>query len=576
MWNTKIKNKINNIINTLELRLKKIIENIEKNIHKARQTHVDAIVWYFSIALVATLILIFNMNEYMKYISVKYSIRPYVETSYAYQDNNEIEEIEPLNSALEISDIKITVESEENIIYNQTGSEIKTEINDSDNWKMTSWWWNTDSFNKMEETIKNIINQIPTINNKIEIIPQKSEIIEKINEPVKKSETTKTIVEQKIMINKAIESKKEQDKTTENQVIKVEPKITQTKSIEKQAKIEQKNEPVKIVEQKLEPIKIINESNDTLSISINDDIGNELNKLNNGIFNSFKIKILKNNNLVLENWIWYTYVYTKFHWFWKWVIPSESDLNDWWINKETTVLLLWDNNWAMFATNYKKVKLISNYIISNISNKQAFLNELVDEKKYLQEDTDSLFTQLKTETINITKWANNSQKIQKIYDYILKNINYSKVFDVNNKYIFSWIYTYKNNDGICTGYAKLDLYMLSFAWVDNAKVIKWNVIDAPNFPNIWHAWIQIWSNYYDPTFDDPIWNTSAKTYDEYSYFWLPKDLFYTNRFNYWDLPWELKNADLQTRKNYVINELSKLQSKYSNNNYNLLKSIAVN
>lgn len=576
MWNTKIKNKINNLISSLEHRLNKIIKIFEKNIHKARQTHVDALVWYFSIALVATLILILNMNEYMKYVSVKYSIRPYIETSYAYQDNNKIEETEPLNSALEISDIKITVESEKNEINNQTGSDTKTEMNDSDNWKMTSWWWNTDSFNKMEKTIKNIINQIPTVNNKKEIIPQKSEIIEKINKPVKKAETTKTIVEQKIMINKAIESKKEQDKTTENQVIKVDPKITQTKSIEKQAKIEQKNEPVKIVEQKLEPVKIINESNDNLSISINNNIENELNKLNAWIFRSFKIKILKNNNLVLENWVWYTYVYTKYHWFWKWIIPSENDLIDWWLDKETTVLLLWDSNWVMFATNYKKVKLISNYIISGISNKQAFLNELVDEKKYLQEDTDSLFTKLKTDSLSITNWANNSQKIQKIYDYILKNINYSKVFDINNKYIFSWIYTYKNNDGICTGYAKLYLYMLSFAWVDNAKVIKWNVIDAPNFPNIWHAWVQIWLNYYDPTFDDPIWNTSAKSSDEYNYFWLPKDLFYTNRFNYWDLPWDLKNADLQTRKNYVINELSKLQSKYSSSNYNLLKSIAVN
>ncbi|MDP3380428.1 MAG: hypothetical protein Q8S84_02570 [bacterium] len=91
----------------------------------------------------------------------------------------------------------------------------------------------------------------------------------------------------------------------------------------------------------------------------------------------------------------------------------------------------------MFITDYKKVKLVSDYIISDISNKQAFLNELADEKKYLTEDTDSILIKLKNDTINLTSSVNNSQKIQKIYDYILKNVSYSKVFNVNNRYIFS-------------------------------------------------------------------------------------------------------------------------------------------
>ena len=39
-----------------------------------------------------------------------------------------------------------------------------------------------------------------------------------------------------------------------------------------------------------------------------------------------------------------------------------------------------------------------------------------------------------------------SQKIAKIYDYILRNTNYSAVFSIDNKAIFSGIYTYKNKD----------------------------------------------------------------------------------------------------------------------------------
>jgi hypothetical protein len=54
------------------------------------------------------------------------------------------------------------------------------------------------------------------------------------------------------------------------------------------------------------------------------------------------------------------------------------------------------------VNDYKKVKLISDYIISDISNKKQFLIELIDDKKYLYEDTDSIFLSLKKDTLKIT------------------------------------------------------------------------------------------------------------------------------------------------------------------------------
>jgi hypothetical protein len=72
-----------------------------------------------------------------------------------------------------------------------------------------------------------------------------------------------------------------------------------------------------------------------------------------------------------------------------------------------------------FVTDYKKVKLINNSIINNITNKESFLHELIDDKKYLHNDTDKELKDLKQITINLTKGLSDGQKISKIYGYIL-------------------------------------------------------------------------------------------------------------------------------------------------------------
>lgn len=311
-------------------------------------------------------------------------------------------------------------------------------------------------------------------------------------------------------------------------------------------------------------------NNTSLSTSLDKEVTTLLNKLNNKIYNSFEKKVLKNNNMFLENWVWYTYTYTQYKGLWKWTVLSKNDLKNAWINTSTTILLL-DNDWVLFVTDYKKVKLISDSIISWITNKQEFLRQLADDKKSLNTDTDKLFLELKTETLKLTKWLSESEKILKIYGYILKNISYSKTFSTDNKKIFSWISTYENKDWICLGYSKLDLYMLSFAWVSNVEVKTWYVLDSPVFPDIGHAWIKIWDKYYDPTYDDPIWTTKTKTYNQYKYFGLPKDLFYTNKYDFWTLPSYLETKSLKDRKNLINDNLSKISSKYENKNYILLK-----
>ena len=320
---------------------------------------------------------------------------------------------------------------------------------------------------------------------------------------------------------------------------------------------------------------------------------NDLIKLNNEkIFNlEIEIKTIKNKNIIedfpiskkfkniiyldenffLENWIWYTYKYSLYLNFPKWIDITQLDLDYNKIDTNKAILFLNKDKNLWFIKDYKKIKLINDDIIFWISNKYNFLINIIDDKLSLHEDTDILFKELKSNSIFITTNLKQDEKIKKIYDYVLSNVTYSKVIDLNNSVIFSWIHTYKNKDWTCWWYSKLFSYMLSFAWIDDNEVIKWFVIDAADFPQIWHAWVKIWDKYYDPTFDDPVWLTETKKYDDYKYFSLPKDLFYTNRFDYIDTPEELKTTDLSYRKKLIKKNISYLLYKYKKSNYRLIK-----
>jgi len=288
----------------------------------------------------------------------------------------------------------------------------------------------------------------------------------------------------------------------------------------------------------------------------------------------FKNKSYTKNNLVLEDWIWYWYFYKNFSYF-----PDDSkitkrDLDYNWINLDKDLLFVREWNKLWFVKNPKKVRLIDDKIISDIKNKYYLLEEIKDDFRIRQNwNYDKEYLQLKTFSQNLTKNFTQEEKIKKIYDYILNNTKYSSTIDFKNYKIFSWIETYLNNDWICEWYAKIMIYMLMFSWVEDTEVIRWYVIDATDFPEVWHAWVKVWGKYYDPTFDDPVWATKDKKYNEYNYFWLPKDLFYTNRFSIKDLPEEYRTLNLKDREKIIQTNLYNLYNKYKNDKYNLLKLI---
>jgi hypothetical protein len=294
---------------------------------------------------------------------------------------------------------------------------------------------------------------------------------------------------------------------------------------------------------------------------------------NHNISKDFSKKIINKDEIFLENWIWYTYYFTWYLGFPKDVTPNKTDLEYNNISVKNDLLYLSDA-WLVFVKDYKKIKLISDNIIYWIPNKNQFLKEVRDDKYHIQNETDNDFIKLKIISKNLTKNAENKQeKIDILYNYILENVSYTQPIDLKNKKIFSWIQTYKNKDGVCEWYVKYFQYLLQFSGIKDVKSLRWYVVDAQDYPQIWHAWTKIGDNYYDPTFDDPIGQTETKKKSDYYYYKLPQDLFYTNRYDYWTTNTTLEKSPLTYREQYIKKNLVDVFTKYKNSDYNILKEL---
>lgn len=288
------------------------------------------------------------------------------------------------------------------------------------------------------------------------------------------------------------------------------------------------------------------------------------------VLNNFKNKFYNKDLIFIENWIWYAYTFEKKYHFenMSWVNKSTLDYNS--INENNTIVFYED--WLIsFVKDYKKVKLVTNDIIYWIPNKHEILKRFKKNKTNLTWDDDNKIRQIKALSRSLTRWIyKKDDKIKTIYHYILDNIEYTKEFTLQDYEIFSWVETFINKNWVCEWYVELFQLILAFNDI-SSELLTWDVIDAQDFPQIGHAWLKIWEYYYDPTFDDPIWAKETKKFEEYKYFKLPRDLFYTNRYDYWKTPESLKNTPIEFRENLIRQNINKLTEKYKNNWYNLVK-----
>ncbi len=268
------------------------------------------------------------------------------------------------------------------------------------------------------------------------------------------------------------------------------------------------------------------------------------------------------NPYTLESWTYYGYRYNYYIFFDDTESFSQSDFLANKIDFKTT-LFIKDGEKYFFSNEYQKVKLAWESMISQIVNKNQFLWSVVDDNRFFSWDYEDILLQIQDTTKNITSGINNNdQKIRKIYDYIVNEVHYYDTYITDgNKQVFSWVLTYKNKTGVCDGYTKLFLYMLSFAGISDVEIKRGFAYDNGDFPNYWHAWVRIWEAYYDPTFDDPI---GGSRNGNYYYFGIPKVLMYANRFDGTVIPENLKKMSLDERKALVIKNMYELFNDYRN------------
>lgn len=276
----------------------------------------------------------------------------------------------------------------------------------------------------------------------------------------------------------------------------------------------------------------------------------------------FDIFLTENHRVSEKNGSYFAYNFINFRFFEDkyWVYPSSLETS--WFDFKTTILYKRSDGGYNFVTDYDEYKISQSDILFGVPEKHLLLDNLREDAKFETSDISAQLTRLKDLSNELTRWKNREQSIQSIYAWILNNIEYSSVIDLNDEKIFSWIETFKNRQWVCTWYTKLTSYLFYFAGYNDVEVIRWHVIDAQDFPQIWHAWLKIGDLYYDPTFDDPVGAQTTRDESEYKYFWLPKDIFYANRYEYWDLPEFLNTASKKEINTHIFNKLTDLVPKY--------------
>lgn len=256
------------------------------------------------------------------------------------------------------------------------------------------------------------------------------------------------------------------------------------------------------------------------------------------------------------------YNFTRFHYLKDDYGTYETSLEHSGFNRDFTLIFIDDTGKYNFVNEYEVHELASVKDMYGVSEKHIFLDYLRDDSKFKTQDISSELSKIKAIADSLTKWKNTEESIKAIYAWILDNVQYSENIDLQDQKIFSAIETFKNKSWVCTGYTKLSVYLFLFAGLRDAEVIRGHVIDAQDFPNIWHAWVRIGDYYYDPTFDDPVGSSKTREFADYKYFKLPRDIFYANRFEYGDLPESFKTASDEEIRQYIFNYLSDLTTKY--------------
>lgn len=251
---------------------------------------------------------------------------------------------------------------------------------------------------------------------------------------------------------------------------------------------------------------------------------------------------------------------------------------------ELLLVKMWDK--YVFADVYERQKIANKKYIKDLKNRGYILKSMSERawNTYNAWEVDSVIEEIYLDTQKVIKGlASKEEKIKAIYAFVLDRVEYDvKGLNEWDKRVYSGLETYKRRAWVCDWYTRLMAIMLSFAWIYDFELKRWYPIADENFLKIGHAWLKIWDKYYDPTFDDPIGIKESRSFSEYQYFALPKDLYYIDRTDWLDTaPLLLRAKSLKAREEYVAKKyFSYIDKKWSDfrllKYYNNLKLLGVN
>ncbi|MDA9129341.1 transglutaminase-like domain-containing protein [Candidatus Gracilibacteria bacterium] len=181
------------------------------------------------------------------------------------------------------------------------------------------------------------------------------------------------------------------------------------------------------------------------------------------------------------------------------------------------------------------VPIVQTDVFPNISQENFdFINTSVtDQLRFQNKNYSQTIKSIKQTAEEIVQGLHREQdKIKAIYDWMIQNIEYPDRYDITDPAIFSGLEAFENRSAVCEGQARLMYYMLKSIGIQKVNIIDGYVVDAPDFPQAGHAWIQIGDTFYDPSFE----TVYQEYYQEYKYYNIPYDVAYINRYNLRDIP----------------------------------------
>lgn len=198
-----------------------------------------------------------------------------------------------------------------------------------------------------------------------------------------------------------------------------------------------------------------------------------------------------------------------------------------------------------------------------------FINTSVIDVLRIEKNYEETYKSIIQTAKDITEGIKNEEaKIKAIYDWMIQNVIYPDEYNLEDYKIFSGLEAFENGSAVCEWQVFLMYYLLKIAWIKNVEYIDWYVVDAEDFPQTRHAWIQIWDYFYDPSFE----KVYQKNSSDYLYYKIPYDIIYTNRYNTRDIPDQVLTAWKENISREIDRRRYKLTEKYSTSDrYKLLE-----